>query len=85
MRIAELRPDGLTEGHIGYQLAPRLNALGRLGDANRGVELLLTQNVGEARILAAEMDGLNYQRRLITSQVLQAALTQVERASSLLQ
>ena len=84
MDQAELRPDGLTEGHIGYQLGPRLNALGRLGDANRGVELLLTQDVAEARILAAEMDGLNYQRRLITSQVLQAALTQIERASSLL-
>ena len=81
---AELRPDGLTEGHIGFWLAPRLNALGRLGDANRGVELLLTQDVAEARILAAEMDGLNYRRRLITGQVLQSALTQIERASSLL-
>ncbi len=81
---AELRPDGLTEEHVGYQLAPRLNALGRLDDANRGVDLLITHDMGRARILAAEMDGLNYRRRLITGQVLQAALTQVERDSSLL-
>jgi single-stranded-DNA-specific exonuclease len=81
---AELQSDGLTEEHVGYQLAPRLNALGRLDDANRGVELLITQDIGRARILAAEMDGLNYQRRLITGQVLQAALAQVERDPSLL-
>jgi single-stranded-DNA-specific exonuclease len=81
---AELRSDGLTEEHVGYQLAPRLNALGRLDDANHGVELLITQDIGRARILAAEMDGLNYQRRLITGQVFQAALAQVERDPSLL-
>ncbi len=81
---AELRADGLTEEHIGYQLAPRLNALGRLGDANRGVELLLTEDVSQARILAAEMDGLNYERRLIAEQINQAALSQIEREPSLL-
>jgi len=81
---AELRPDGLTEEHIGYQISPRLNALGRLGDASQGVELLLTQNLARARILAAEMDGLNYQRRLVTSQIFQAALTQIERGPALL-
>ncbi|MEJ2563915.1 MAG: hypothetical protein P8Z42_14705 [Anaerolineales bacterium] len=62
----------------------RATVEGRLNDANRGVELLTTQDIGRARILAAEMDGLNYQRRLITRQVLQAALAQVERDPSLL-
>jgi single-stranded-DNA-specific exonuclease len=81
---AELEPEGLTEGHIGYQIAPRLNALGRMGDSRQGVDLLLTQDLARARILAAEMDGLNYQRRLVTSQVTEAALTQIERDPSLL-
>lgn len=81
---AELRLEGLTEGHIGYQIAPRLNALGRMGDSRKGVELLLTQDLARARILAAEMDGLNYQRRLATSQVAEAALAQIERDPSLL-
>jgi single-stranded-DNA-specific exonuclease len=81
---AELDPKGLSEEHIAYQLAPRLNALGRLGDANEGVELLLTRNLTQARVLAAQMDGLNYERRLITNQVFQAALQQIERNPSLL-
>jgi single-stranded-DNA-specific exonuclease len=80
---AELRLQGLSEEHVGYQLAPRLNALGRMGDANQGVELFLTQNLARARILAAEMDGLNYQRRLITNQIFQAALSQVEQNPAL--
>ena len=81
---AELRPEGLAEGHIGYQIAPRLNALGRMGDSSKGVELLLTQDLARARILAAEMDGLNHQRRLATSQVAEAAMAQIERDPSLL-
>jgi single-stranded-DNA-specific exonuclease len=81
---AELEPEGLTERHIGYQIAPRLNALGRMGDSSQGVDLLLTQDLARARILAAEMDGLNHQRRLVTSQVTEAALTQIQRDSSLL-
>lgn len=81
---AELRPEGLTEEHIGYQIAPRLNALGRMGDSRKGVELLLTRDLARARILAAEMDGLNYQRRLATSQVAESAMAQIERDPSLL-
>jgi single-stranded-DNA-specific exonuclease len=81
---AELRLEGLTEEHVGYQIAPRLNVLGRLGDAHQGVELLLTEDVQRARILAAELEGLNYQRRLITNQVFQAALGQIERDPALL-
>jgi single-stranded-DNA-specific exonuclease len=81
---AELHAKGLSEEHIAFQLAPRLNALGRLGDGNEGVELLLTQNLTQARVLAAQMDGLNYERRLIASQVFQSALQQIERDPSVL-
>ncbi len=42
MEMAELVPANLTEEHIGFVLGPRLNALGRLGDANPAVELLTT-------------------------------------------
>ena len=42
MEMAELVPVNLTEEHIGFVLGPRLNALGRLGDANPAVELLTT-------------------------------------------
>jgi len=49
MEIAELAPANLTEEHIGFVLGPRLNALGRLADANPAVELLTTSDPVRAR------------------------------------
>jgi len=74
----------LTEETIGFTFAPRLNALGRLSDANPAVELLLTQDPVRARILAAQIEGLNTQRRLLTSQVYAAAESQIHDDPSLL-
>ena len=67
----------LTEETIGFTFAPRLNALGRLGDANPAVELLITQDPARARVLATQIEGLNAQRRLLTSQVYEAAETKL--------
>ena len=74
----------LTEETIGFTFAPRLNALGRLSDANPAVELLLTQDAVRARILAAQIEGLNTQRRLLTSQVYDAAEAQLHENPTLL-
>ena len=63
----------LTEETIGFSFAPRLNALGRLSDANPAVELLMTNDTARARVLATQVEGLNAQRRLLTSQVYEAA------------
>ena len=68
----------LTEETIGFAFAPRLNALGRLGDANPAVELLLSRDPVRARVLAAQLESLNAQRRLLTSQVYHAAEAQLE-------
>lgn len=84
IEAAGLRADHLTEEHIGYVLAPRLNALARLADAAQAVEFLLTDDPIRARILAAEMESLNVQRRLLSEQVAQAAQAQVERDPALL-
>jgi single-stranded-DNA-specific exonuclease len=81
---AELRPEGITEEHVAFVLAPRLNALGRLADAALGVELLTTDDLVRARVLAAEVEGLNSRRQWLTRQVLDAALAQIERQPSLL-
>jgi single-stranded-DNA-specific exonuclease len=81
---AELRPEGITEEHIGFVLGPRLNALGRLADARQGVELLTTEDWTQARILATEVEGLNARRQWLTKQVTDAALAQVERDPTLL-
>lgn len=82
--LAELKPENITESHIGFTLGPRLNALGRLGDANPAVELLTTQDPVRARVLAAQLEGLNAQRQLLTSQVTQAAEAQLRADPSLL-
>ena len=74
----------LTEETIGFTFAPRLNALGRLGDANPAVDLLITQDPARARVLATQIEGLNAQRRLLTSQVYEAAETKLRENPNLL-
>jgi single-stranded-DNA-specific exonuclease len=83
-QAADLRAEGLTEEHISFVLGPRLNALGRLDDATKGVELLLTTDKVRARTLATEVEGLNARRQWLTKQVTDAALAQIERDPSLL-
>ncbi len=84
MELAGLNPLWLTEEHVGFMLGPRMNALGRLGDANPAVELLTTGDMGRARVLATQLEGLNAQRRHLTQQVLQGALAQIEKDHALL-
>jgi single-stranded-DNA-specific exonuclease len=83
--LADLQPAGLTEEHIGFVIGPRLNALGRLGDANPAVELLTTSDLGRARVLSAQLESFNARRKLLTDQVFQGALAQVERDPALLE
>ena len=84
MELADLDPKYLTEEHIGFILGPRLNAVGRLGDAEVGVELLTTGSDARARVLALQLEGLNVRRKLLTDLVLRGALTQIEKDPSLL-
>jgi single-stranded-DNA-specific exonuclease len=65
----------ITEETIGFTFAPRLNAMGRLSDANPTVDLLTTSDIARARVLATQIEGLNTQRRLLTSQVYEGAET----------
>ncbi|HSB03302.1 MAG TPA: single-stranded-DNA-specific exonuclease RecJ [Anaerolineales bacterium] len=76
--------ESLTEETIGFNFAPRLNALGRLSDANPAVELLLSHNPTRARVIATQIEGLNAQRRLLTNQVYEAAESQVRENPALL-
>lgn len=84
MEVAEINPDWLSEEHIGFGLAPRLNSLGRLADAQVAVEFLTTDDLTRARTVAVELEGLNAQRRMLVNQVLRGALAQIEREPSLL-
>jgi single-stranded-DNA-specific exonuclease len=78
MRAAAIDPATLTAGRVGYALAPRLNAVGRVADAKRGVELLLTEDTDTANALARELEELNRARRALDEQVLSDALRQVD-------
>jgi single-stranded-DNA-specific exonuclease len=85
MEIIELNPRWLTEEHVGFELAPRLNALGRLADATPAVEFLTTDDLDRARILAHELDGLNARRKMLCDQVTAGAEAQIQRDPSLLE
>jgi len=85
MDISELSREFLTEEHIGFVIGPRLNALGRLGDANPAVELLTTPDPVRARVLATQLEGLNVQRKLVCDQVFRAAESQLKDNPSLLE
>ena len=84
IEMAELNQAYLNEEHVGFTIGPRLNALGRLGDANPAVELLITRSPARARVLAAQLENYNAQRRLLTEQVTQAAEAQLRADPSLL-
>jgi single-stranded-DNA-specific exonuclease len=84
MKLASLVPAQLNEEHIGFGLAPRLNALGRLDDANVSVEFLTTRDLTRARILASELEALNARRKILGDQVFQAAQAQIERDPALM-
>ncbi len=68
---------------VGFRLAPRLNAAGRLDDAKRGVELLLTADIQLADSLAGELDAANSERQEIEREILAEALERLESDATL--
>lgn len=69
----------LAASDLGFALGPRLNAAGRLDDMSVGVALLLSDNIGEARQLANELDALNQTRKEIEQGMQAEALTLCEK------
>lgn len=65
-------------GQVGFGLAPRINAVGRMGDAGDALRLLLTDDPGEARRLAAEADEMNRRRQDEDRRTLDEALAVLE-------
>ena len=79
MEQAEIVSTNIDEELIAFGLAPRLNALGRLADANMIVDFLTTKDVTKARLAAIELEALNARRKLLTDQVFEGALDQIKR------
>jgi single-stranded-DNA-specific exonuclease len=68
----------VTCGDVGFRLAPRLNAAGRLQDAAQGVALLLEDNPERASECARHLDAVNRERQLLEQQTLEEAVALVE-------
>jgi single-stranded-DNA-specific exonuclease len=83
---ALLRATGLADrseisaSQVGYVLAPRINAVGRMGEALRGVRLLLTDDPAEADEIAATLEAENRWRQTVDGQTLKEALGALERS-----
>jgi single-stranded-DNA-specific exonuclease len=80
---SSLQPGNLNSGQIVFTIAPRINAVGRLGDAERAVELLITENKEEALELATILEKENYARRKIDVDTFDNALQLVENSIDL--
>ncbi len=85
MRVAGVMADQVDEETIGFALGPRLNAIGRLDDANVIVEFLTTGDLGRARTVASQLEALNERRKRVCDQVFAAAEARLERDPSLLE
>lgn len=75
--VAGIEKPGLTSTHIGFALAPRINASGRLDSADHAVRLLTTDQEQEAASLALELDQLNKERQKIVDETVKEALRQI--------
>ncbi len=78
IETANLRFGKIDVGQIIYGLAPRINAVGRLGSAERAVELMITANSQRALHLASELEDENRTRKMIDTHTLEEAVAQVE-------
>jgi single-stranded-DNA-specific exonuclease len=65
---------GIRAGQVGFVLGPRINAVGRVGDANDGLKLLLTDEPAEAERLAAQLERQNAERQELDQRTLDEAL-----------
>jgi single-stranded-DNA-specific exonuclease len=80
LRVTRLEGEQeVTAGQVGYVLAPRINAVGRMGDAMRGVQLLLTDDPRTASELAQELEAANRERRQVDEETLADAMRMIER------
>ncbi|MFN0279665.1 MAG: single-stranded-DNA-specific exonuclease RecJ [Pyrinomonadaceae bacterium] len=77
MEVADCRSD-MTSYHIGFRIAPRINAAGRMDVAKHVVELFEEQDFGKARQLASLLDSRNRERQQMQQKITELALNETE-------
>jgi single-stranded-DNA-specific exonuclease len=78
MRSARVDPAAVDAGAVGFRLAPRINAAGRLCRPDIALELILTEDAERAKQLALELEDLNRERQAIEDRILREAMEMVE-------
>lgn len=75
--VGRIKPETIDTGTIGFGIAPRINAAGRMNHANVALKLLVTENEEEAARLAKELEENNVARQKLTTKVLEEAQNQI--------
>lgn len=70
----------LDSSSVAYRIAPRVNAAGRMGSAERALKLLLTEDVNEAKEIAEEVSNANAQRQATETEITASAIEYIENA-----
>jgi single-stranded-DNA-specific exonuclease len=78
LRVAGVDPAVLDEGAIGFRLAPRINASGRLCRPEAALQLLLTEDAAEAKELAEQLETLNRERQAVEERIVREAIDEIE-------
>jgi single-stranded-DNA-specific exonuclease len=78
MRSARVDSAAVDAGAVGFRLAPRINAAGRLCRPDIALELILTEDAERAKQLALELEGLNRERQAVEDRILREATEKVE-------
>ncbi|SEM33336.1 single-stranded-DNA-specific exonuclease [Pseudomonas sp. ok272] len=78
LEVAKRDHSRITSTDLGFILGPRLNAAGRLDDMSLGIECLLTDDAGLAQEMAAQLDGMNQDRKSIEQGMQREALAQLK-------
>ncbi len=83
IKSAKMEPGSLTAGQIVFTIAPRINAVGRMGDAMRAVDLFVSDNIEEATQLAQVLESENFQRRKIDEMTFSHAMELIDKTVDL--
>ena len=73
------KPRKINSSYIGFTIAPRINAAGRISRASKAVELLLAEDIETAASLAYELCEINYQRQLEENKIAESAFRKIEK------
>ena len=78
MQECQVQPGAISSSTMGYTLAPRINAAGRMGQVELAAELFLTQDPDNAAVLASQLCRLNRQRQAIEAEIYADAISMLE-------